>query len=257
MYFNLYVSAGIWGIVLVTLLLLAAHGGMYAYDYWYKKKKFSHNNEMAGIVFSVLSLIYSLIVAFVIVAVWENYEDLNKTIEQEADGLNNVLAHSSILPDSLRLPVEDAIKNYCLKVVNDEWTMSENQERYKGKIIPPLRMLLFKAKAENKIHQSLLSLLDDNLSNVTNLHRERLSHTRAYVPELIWMILIIGSLMVICFSFFLKMESLQLRRIFLSFLWGMIGMSLFLIYMLDHPFIGSTQVSRAPYEAILSQLSGN
>src|SRR5215207_5057849 len=101
MYFTLYVSAGIWGIVLVALLLLAAHGGLYAFDYWYKKKKLSHNNEVAGIVFSVLSLIYSLIVAFVIVAVWQNYEDLNQTIEKEADGLNNVLAHSTVLPDSL------------------------------------------------------------------------------------------------------------------------------------------------------------
>jgi hypothetical protein len=34
----------------------------------------------------------------------------------------------------------------------------------------------------------------------------------------------------------------------------MIGMVLFLVYMLDNPFIDSTQVSRTPYEEIIKSL---
>jgi len=51
------------------------------------------------------------------------------------------------------------------------------------------------------------------------------------------------------------MESVLLKRIFLTFLWAMMAMSLFLIYMLDHPFDGSGHVSKEPYELIIQLLS--
>src|ERR1044071_4814351 len=118
MYFNFYIPAGIWGAGLVALLIITANGSLNLFDYWYKKKNLPHNNEIAGIIFGVLSLIYSLLVAFVIVAVWENYEDLNRTIEEEADDLNTVLIHSNTLPDSLRNPVVSSVKDYCKKIID-------------------------------------------------------------------------------------------------------------------------------------------
>src|SRR4051794_1921181 len=110
MQLKLNIPAGVLGILLVMLLLLAGHVGLYGFDYWRKKRKLVLNNEVAGIIFSVLSLIYSLLVSFVIVAVWENYEELNRVIEKEADDLNSVLVHSSMLPDSLKTPISDAKK---------------------------------------------------------------------------------------------------------------------------------------------------
>lgn len=255
MHFNIYIAAGMLGLILVGVLLLLAHAGLYLFERWYQNKNWPYDNEAAGIIFGVLALIYSLFIAFIFVAVWGNYEELNRTIEQEADDLNSVLVHSAMLPDSLQVPVEGAIKSYCEKVVREEWDMAERGDHSQGSAIPALRLLLFQVVAETKSQENVLSVIDTNLSNITNLRRERLSHTRAHVPQLVWMILIISSALVILFSYFLQVESDQLKRIFLSFLWIMIGMSLFMVYMLDHPFAGSTQVSRAPYEEIIKQLA--
>ena len=241
---------------MISALMIVAHAGLFAFDKWYRNKKMEQGNEVAGIIFSVLSLIYSLLVAFVIIAVWENYEDLNRTIEEEADHLNSVLVHSNMLPDSLKSPVAAAIKNYCNAVINEEWDMTEKQA-YRQSAIPSLRFLLFQAHSNSRIQENLLSVLDENLSSITRLRRERLSHTHSYVPDLVWTILIISSSMIVLFSYFLSVESEQLKRIYLSFLWVIIGMSMFLIYMLDHPFVGSTQVSREPYAAIIKLLTQN
>ena len=256
MHFELYIPAGVWGVFLVGLLIVAAHGGLYLFDYWFKKKNLPHDNEVTGIIFGALGLVYSLLIAFVIVAVWENYEDLNRTIEKEADDLNNVLIHSNSLPDSLKSPIAEAITAYCQKVITEEWEQPEGKRHFRQSAIPSLRQLLFQVQDSNKVQENVLSLLDDKLSDITSLRRERLSHTKSYVPQLVWMILIISSVMIVVFSYFLYAESELLRKIFLSFLWAIIGMSLFLVYMLDHPFIGSTQVSKAPYEEIIQLLSG-
>jgi hypothetical protein len=256
MYFKIYIPAALWGIVLVAILILVAHGGLYLFDRWYKKKVVKYDNEVTGIILGTLSLIYSLLIAFVIVAVWENYEELNRTIEKETEHLNSVLVHGGMLPDSLKPHICEAIKNYCEKVVNQEWDVLESQERFEQSAIPSLRILLLKVEANSKVQEHVLSILDNSLVDITNLRRERLSHTRSYVPQLVWMILIISSVMVITFSYFLSIGPELLRKIFLTFLWGIIGLSLFLVYMLDHPFVGSTQVSKESYEEIIRSLSG-
>jgi hypothetical protein len=256
MYFQLYIPAGLWGAVLVILLVIVAHIGLYFFNNWCKKKNISHNNEVAGIIFGVISLIYSLLVAFVIVAVWENYEDLNSTIEKEADDLNTVLIHSNALPDSLRNPIVASVKDYCTKVVKKEWGIAEDNEHLRQSAIPSLRQLLFQVQPSSKAEENVLNLLDNKLSEITDLRRERLNHIHSYVPQLVWMILIISSVMLILFSYFLYVESELLRKVFLTFLWAIMGMSLFLMYMLDHPFIGSTQVSKEPYETIVMELGG-
>lgn len=128
--FKIPMPAEVWGVILVGLLILFAHAGLTIFNYWSRKRKVEHNNEVAGIIFGVVTLIYSLIIAFVIVAVWENYEDLNQTIEKEAEDLNTVLVHSNMLPDSLKECVAVAIKNYCQKVVNEEWGVPEDHIRF-------------------------------------------------------------------------------------------------------------------------------
>jgi len=257
MFCTISISVEAWDVIIVFLLIIIAHAGLSAFNIITKKKPVRHNNEVAGIIFGVITLIYSLIIAFVIIAVWENYEDLNETMENEAADLNTVLVHSNILPDSLKESVDLAIENYCQKVVSEEWGVSGNHIRLRESAIPSLRLLLFKAQVHGEIQPSLITVLDESLTSVTRLREQRLSHTRAYVPPLVWTTLTIGSILVICFSYFLYMESVLLKRIFLTFLWSMMGMSLFLIYMLDHPFDGSGHVSKEPYELIIQLLTEN
>jgi len=255
MFCTISISVEAWDVIIVFLLIIIAHAGLSAFNIITKKKPVRHNNEVAGIIFGVITLIYSLIIAFARVAVWENYEDLNRVIEEEAEDLNTVLVHSNVMPDSLRKTVDTAIKNYCLKTINEEWGVSEEHVRFQQSAIPTLRMLLLRAQTDNEVQPNVQAVLDDHLTDITRLHLARLSHTRAYVPGLVWAILIIDSILTIFFSYFLFMESEQLKRIFLSFLWTMMATSLFLIYMLDHPFKGRGHVSKEPYEMIIKMLS--
>jgi hypothetical protein len=257
MYCTIWISTETWNVLLVGLLILIAQIGLSVFNYLTRKKKIQHDNVVAGIIFSVVTLIYSLIIAFAILAVWQNFEDLNRTIEKEVSDLNTVLVHSNMLPDSIRQNVAVAIKDYCEKVVNEEWGAQEDHIRFRESAIPKLRLLLFRAQTDKQIPKGIVNVLDENLTNITKLRQERLHHTRAYVPGLVWMSLVVGSIMVVCFSYLLYLESMQLKRIFLTFLWAIMGMSLFLIYMLDHPFSGGGHVSKQPYEMIIQSLSGS
>ncbi len=240
-------------ILFVFLFVLASYAGLELFNLWYNKQKQPQNNEVAGLIFGALSLIYSLILAFVIVAVWENYDELNKTVEQEGDKLNSILAHSLTLPDTLKQPLTKAISTYCDQVVNKEWKMQETEENLHPSAIPSLRLMLLRLQPQNALQQSLYNVIDDDLSTISDLRRARLSHTQSHVPPLVWLILRAGSFMMIIFSYFLNTHK-YLKRIYLFFLCSLIGMCLFLVNTLDQPFNGSAKVSKKPYENILLEL---
>lgn len=242
-------------VLYMLLFVLFSEAGLMAYNAWNRKeKKEPQSNEMAGLIFSTLSLIYSLILAFVIVAVWTNYDELGQTVEKETDKLNSILAHSETLPDSIRQPLVSAVFTYCYQVIDKEWKMQEPEAPQHPSAIPALRMMLLRLEPETSLQESIFSVLDDDLSSVSDLRRARLDHTRTRVPDLLWLILKIYSIMIILFSYFLNAASEKLKRVYVLFLSSIMAMSLFLVYTLDRPFAGSAQITNKPYQNILFEI---
>jgi len=238
---------------LVVLFVLFSQAGLYVFNL-IKLRPQKQGNEVAGIMFGGISLIYSLVLAFVIVAVWGNYEDLNNTIENETDKINNIMAHTATLPDSLKKPLSTALYNYCDQVVTEEWRMKEAVEDDQPSAIPNLRMMLLRLHPTDKVQQGIFNVIDNDLSAISDLRRSRLSHNRSQVPAVVWLILKIGSVMLVIFSYFFIVPSLLLKRIYLFFLTSFIGMCMFLLYTLDHPYDGSSAISFRPYQNIMTEL---
>ncbi|MDN3550028.1 DUF4239 domain-containing protein [Mucilaginibacter aquaedulcis] len=243
----------IYSILLVGTFVLLAQIGLYVFNLIYRQPA-KQGNEVAGIMFGGISMIYSLVLAFVIVAVWENYEGLNKTIENETDKINSIMAHTSTLPDSLKTPLNFALYNYCNQVVKQEWRMKAANEQDQPSAIPGLRMMLLKHHPADKMQEGVFNVIDLDLSAISDLRRDRLSHNRSQVPPIVWLILKIGSVMLVVFSYFFNVPSQNLKRIYLFFLSSFIGMCMFLLYTLDHPFNGSSAISYLPYNNIIREL---
>ena len=248
------ITPGFLSICYTILFVLAAQAGLSVFNTLGILSKSSAGNEVTGIFFGAISLVYSLILAFVIVAVWEDYEDLDKTIENEADKLNSILAHSVTLPDTTRHRVTDAVFAYCHRVIDEEWKMKRRQEMEQPSAIPDMRLMLLKARPRNESDQTVYTVIDTDLSTISDLRRSRLNHNRSHVPDLVWFILKSGSVMLVAFSYFFDITSLPLKRVYLFFLASCIAMCMFLVYTLDHPFTGSAMVSTSPFENVLAEL---
>src|SRR5262245_4966522 len=109
-------TSGISCLFFVLFCISISQAALLCFNLLRVHNKLQRNNEVAGIMFGAISLIYSLILAFVIIAVWGDYEDLDKTIQSEADKLNSIMAHSSTLPGNLKKELNTAIYNYCDQV---------------------------------------------------------------------------------------------------------------------------------------------
>src|SRR4029078_2782910 len=50
----------------------------------------SANNEVAGFIFSAVGAIYGVLLAFMVLVVWQSFDEAQVTVEQEANTLVNV-----------------------------------------------------------------------------------------------------------------------------------------------------------------------
>lgn len=222
---------------------------------WAAKYKLAFHNEVAGIVFGGISLIHSLVLAFVIVAVWDDYTDLEKTIETETDKLNNIIVHADLLPDDIKANISNAIFYYCNEVTGSEWQVCDKSRLIaKPNTMRSLRKQLLITSTDNRIQKNVLSVIDADLNTLGDLRRERLHHSHSQVPDMVWFILDAGSIMLIVFFFFLSVPSLRLKRIYLGFLVSCMAMCMFLVHTLDHPFNSKNSTGYQLFKDVKMQL---
>jgi len=239
----------------IVEMVLLAQAALWLFDKTGTAKWLGKNNEVAGIIFGAVGLVYSLILAFVIIAVWEDYNTLEKTIQTETDRLNSILSHTSTMPAQLKENFGQSITHYCDQVINNEWKMQDIGTDYPS-AIPDMRLRLLNAVPRNSIQEKVFDVMDKDLSAVSDLRRERLTHTHSQMPPLIWLILQAGAVILVVFSFFFYVPSNRMKRIYLTFLVSSVAMCLFLVYTLDHPFSGPASVSDGPYRKVREEVQG-
>ena len=74
-------------------------------------------NNVAGFIFAVLGVAYAVLLAFVVIAVWEDYKTAQTNVESEANELAGVYFLASRLPEPQRTHVQDLARTYARVVV--------------------------------------------------------------------------------------------------------------------------------------------
>ncbi|MCX6165880.1 MAG: DUF4239 domain-containing protein, partial [Ignavibacteriae bacterium] len=96
-----------------------------------------------------------------------------------------------------------------------------------------------------------------NLNELGEYRRLRLLKSRENIPNIIWMVLVICSIVVIVFTFFFGTKNLRYQYFMTAILILVSVLVLYLIYVLDHPFIGLYRITTDTFEPILSYIRDN
>ena len=84
------------------------------------------------------------------------------------------------------------------------------------------------------------------LNNLAQYRRLRIFAGNDTNPPVIWLVLLVGGVFAVCYTFFFGMKNIKAQYLITTTLTAMITSILFLIYVLDHPFTGSSRVSLEP-----------
>ena len=226
-----------------------AVAGLYLVRKKYPADILKEHHEVAAIIFNAFGVLYAVVVAFVVFVTWSGYDDATKNLQLEASQVIDIFHSADAFPGPASKVIRDGLISYANSVHDDEL------RRMAGGDISvlstgPLRDLIAvfdnmedKALPNRELYMESLR----RLNNLAEYRRLRIFAGNNTVPPMIWLILLVGGLITVLYTYFFGVRNVRAQGIMTSALTIMISLTLFLVYVLDHPFTGTCRVSARPF----------
>jgi hypothetical protein len=192
-----------------------------------------------------------VLLGFMVVAVWENYEAAHDTASEEAAMLVPLYRQTTVMAPEKGAVMQKLIREYAENVIHDEWpTMqasgkaSEKARRSVGDIFREYATLTPANKVREFIAQQFLS----TFSQIVLDRNKRIMQSAEQLSWIIWLGVVGGGAVIVGMTFLLYMDKRMPQLIMTAVMAGMIGMLLFIMVVLNRPFIGPLALDPAPFE---------
>jgi hypothetical protein len=214
------------------------------------------NNEVAGFKFSVIGVLYAVLLAFVVVAVWANYNATETAIRNEAKAVGDMAQLSYALPESQGEGIRRLLDAYVKEVQQSEWgTMASGlPSKTTADALAHLTQAIINMQVgqmrdlavfQQALH--LLAVVEDN-------RNERLDSADGSVPMILWLVLIAGAVISLGYPAFFGTMNVMAQTLMTDTLAALIALTLLPAILLDFPFTGEVVLSSAPFNEALQQL---
>jgi hypothetical protein len=108
------------GLLLISLAMLGAVGGLVLVQRLMPTRQRLGHNDVAGFIFAVLGIVYAVLLGFMVIAVWEQWNAATAAVDQETGEVAEVfwLVHRLPKPEGRHL--QELARSYAQTVVNEE-----------------------------------------------------------------------------------------------------------------------------------------
>ena len=128
-----------FGVLVVIGACLAAVAGLELVQRLVPSEKRQEHNDVAGFLYAVIGVVYAVLLALLVIAVWEQYQKANETVESEANAVAEIAWVARRLPEPEHHQLQEDARAYAQEVVDEEWPRMEQglggvgpNRRYKG-----------------------------------------------------------------------------------------------------------------------------
>jgi protein-S-isoprenylcysteine O-methyltransferase Ste14 len=216
------------------------------------------HNDVAGFIYAVLGVAYAVLLAFVVIAVWQDYKTAQTNVEDEAHELAGVYFLASQLPEPDRTRIKDLARTYAKVVVEEEWPMMEQGQTSPraDSLVRQLRLTLLKfdphTKGEQVLYERGLTQLHDTL----DARRSRLLEVKEGIPNLLWVVLVVGGVITVSFTYLFGLKSNLAHALMVAALTLLICGILFTIAEFNNPFSGPVEIRPEAFREVLRSFGG-
>jgi len=243
------------GLVVIVAAEIYAVGLMLLTRYWYGVSRLSLNNEIAGFKFAVVGVFYAVMLAFVVIAVWEEYRGTEDAVRDEAKAAVDLYRVALALPDQ-----GDDIRKHVVLYVDDvrskAWETMALGERSEA-VAEQLRALnqaVLDLEPKDQKEAVLFQHALDLLTLITDSRNERLDSSDGSVPTILWFVLLVGGLITLGYPAFFAASNVGAQILMTASLAALVALSLLLGLAFDFPFTGNPHISKEPFADALLQM---
>jgi hypothetical protein len=229
--------------------------GLYLVRKKYPAEVLKENHEVAAIIFNAFGLFYGVMLAFVVFVTWSGYSDATKDLQMEANLADDLFHIAQAFQEPARTVMQKGLLDYVTSVQNDELKrMAQGEIEIHSStglmsgLISTFYHLDEKSFPNKQIYAEALS----RLNNLAEYRRLRIFSGSDTVPEVVWLVLLVGALSTVCFNYLFGMKNIKAQYLITATLTITMSQIIFLIFVLDHPFTGASRISADPLREVIN-----
>jgi hypothetical protein len=210
-------------------------------------------NAASGWVFTLAGVLYAVLVAFIVVVVWEQFDQAQVATESEATAIADLLRDSEGLPTAAQPAVQESLIAYARSVINEEYPRMHRGESVDQQSAELTQVWHSYLRAE-PVTQSQIAFYRESLTRLDDLgsaRKVRLSGSEDEIPNELWVLLLGGGAVMVVFTYMYPTSDVILHGALIGLAAALMAFVLYLIFALEHPFVGTLSVTEGPYLQVL------
>lgn len=218
------------------------------------------HNDIGGFILAAESVVYGVILAFVVVLVWEDASKAEDIAAAEGTVALALYRDFSLYPDqeaaqkgltSLHEYVRVIVDQEYPKMKQMQWDTKDQVSR-DAEIKSRELWQAIKEIVPTKLHeQTLYSEILKDRNELTQLRAKRVLAAKSDLPGAVWVVIVLGALFTTVFTALFGTENFKGHMIMVVLFAGMVGLSISLIVLLNYPFSGGMSIQPETFDYLL------
>jgi Protein of unknown function (DUF4239) len=238
---------GLLAELLIVAAVVACFVGLHAFlQRRLRSEVLRRHNDVAGFLFSAVGILYAVVLGFVVVVVWQKYDEAVSNVEAEVDATGDLYHVVIGYPEPMLSQIRADLRKYAEIVAQVEWPAMERNEDVPedGSSVledASYRIDAFAPRGWKEFAAQQAAIADEQ--RLFDARRTRLIQAVPAVPAVLWFALVAGALAMVTFCFIFGVENRPAQLVMTAILVALIGILFVVIDEFSTPFSGSVRIS--------------
>lgn len=244
-----------WQIAVIMLAVAVgtAVGGVLIVRRLVDIKKFKEHHDIAGPIFSTIGVIYAVMLAFVLVIVWQDFDRAQNDAIKEANYFAQIYRDATGLPEPFRGQFLEANGDYLRAVIKYEWPAMQQGGRSIEAQAAGNKVWELTAGFEPKTEKEKIffSEMLRKMNDAVEIRRQRLQDAASGLHPSLWFVLLLGGIITVVFTFFFGSQNLSAQVLMTTLMAVLIVLILFTILLMDFPYSGDLSIPSTALQQVV------
>ena len=234
------------GMPVIALVVIVSVLGQVFVRRFLIKEKIESCHEVGGVILGIMGTLYAVILGLVVLDAMTKFETTESLIVNESQSLMLVVSIAEQFKTE-REVIRQLSKDYIDEVVTNDWEFLGKGIRGHHKAGFILKKILNEVKKIEPITENEKGLFPVLLQEVVSICKyrvARIDQSLYGIPIMKWIMLIVGGVMTIIFTYFFTIENQKLQSLMTGMYTLMIAMNLYMVLMFTQPYSGDFQASK-------------
>ena len=250
----------LWQAGILTVLVFCAFGitGLVTTRRWVPSLHHAtvSYNDIVGYYFGAITLLYGITLGLLMVGDWTTLTETQEKVDREASTLAAFYLDVSRYPEPHRGRLQNDLRRYTRQVIDVAWPEQKKGIVPRGNVATVANLAddLAGFEPASEEQKTLHRETYDRFNELVERRRSRLLGVTAGLSGALWALVYLGAVITIAVTWCFHVQNRKMHIWMTALTSSLLGLMIFLLSAMDHPYLGQISVSMQPFQLIYDDL---